>query len=101
MVTHRSVPAWRTPGMGFRLWGHTESHLTEATWQQQQQTTLQLLSQFYRYINYCMLVTQLCLTLCNRMDWGPPGSSVLGIFQARILEWVAIPFSRGSSQARD
>ena len=46
-------------------------------------------------------VTQSCLTLCNPMDCGPPGSSVLGILQARILEWVAMPFSRGSSQPRD
>ena len=37
----------------------------------------------------------------NPMDCSPPGSSVCGILQARILEWVAIPFSRGSSQARD
>ena len=42
-----------------------------------------------------------CLTLCKLMDWGPRGSSVHGIFQARILEWVPIPFSRGSSQPRD
>ena len=35
------------------------------------------------------------------MDWSPPGSSVHGISQARILEWVAISFSRGSSQIRD
>ena len=42
--------------------------------------------------------TQLCLTLCNPMDWSPPGSFVHGVFQARILERVAIPFSRGSSQ---
>ena len=41
---------------------------------------------------------QLYLTLCNSMDCSPPGSSVHGIFQARILEWVAIPSSRGSSQ---
>ena len=46
-------------------------------------------------------VTQLCPTLCNPMDGSPPGSSVHGILQARILEWVAIPFSRGSSQPRD
>ena len=39
----------------------------------------------------------LCLTLCDPMDCSPPGSSVHGILQARILEWVAIPFSRGSS----
>ena len=37
---------------------------------------------------------QSCPTLCNGMDRSPPGSSVHGIFQARILEWVAIPFSR-------
>ena len=41
-----------------------------------------------------------CLTLCNTMDCSPPGSSVHGIFQARILEWVAMPSSRGSSQLR-
>ena len=48
-----------------------------------------------------MLVTQLCPILCDPMDCRPPGSSVNGILQARILEWVAIPFSRGSSQPRD
>ena len=48
-----------------------------------------------------MLFTQLCPTLCDPMDWSLPGSSVQGILQARILEWVAISFSRGSSQPRD
>ena len=43
------------------------------------------------------LVTQSCPTLCDAMDCSPPGSSVHGIPQARILEWVAISFSRGSS----
>ena len=47
------------------------------------------------------LVAQLCLTLCDLMDCSLPGSSVLGISQARILEWVAIAFSRGSSQLRN
>ena len=42
-------------------------------------------------------VTQSCPTLCNPMDCSPPGFSVHGILQAGILEWVAIPFSRGSS----
>ena len=46
-------------------------------------------------------VTQLCPTLCNPMDYSMPGSSVHGILQVRILEWVAVPFSRGSSQPRD
>ena len=44
---------------------------------------------------------QLCLTFCNSVDCNLPGSSVHGILQARILEWVAMPFSRGSSQPRD
>ena len=47
------------------------------------------------------IVTQLYLTLRHSMDCRPPGSSVHGILQARILEWVAIPFCKGSSQPRD
>ena len=46
-------------------------------------------------------VAQLCPTLCDPMDCSLPGSSVHGILQARILEWVAISFSRGSSQPRE
>ena len=45
--------------------------------------------------------TQSCPTLCEPLDCSPPGSSVHGIFQARVLEWVAISFSRGSSWPRD
>ena len=47
------------------------------------------------------LVAKLCPTLCHSMDCNPPGSSVHGILQPRILEWAAISFSRGSSQPRD
>ena len=46
-------------------------------------------------------VAQSCLTLGDPMDCSTPGSSVHGIYQARILEWVAMPSSRGSSQPRD
>ena len=46
-------------------------------------------------------VTQLCPTLCDPVECSPPASSVHGILQARILEWVAISFSRGSSRPRD
>ena len=46
-------------------------------------------------------VAQSCPTLCDPMDSSPPGSSVHGILQARILEWIANSFSRGSSQLRD
>ena len=48
-----------------------------------------------------VLVTQLCLTLWDPTDCGPPGSSVHGVLQARILEWVAVLISRGSSWPRD
>ena len=47
-------------------------------------------------IELCVKVTHSCLTVCNPMDY-----TVQGILQARILEWVAFPFSKGSSQPRD
>ena len=47
------------------------------------------------------LVIQSCLTLCDPMDWSLPGSSVYEVFQAIVLEWIAISFSRGSSQPKD
>ena len=49
----------------------------------------------------CVLVAHLCPTLCDPIDCSLPGSSVHGFLQARILEWVAIPFSRGSTWPRD
>ena len=50
----------------------------------------------FTYILYAKLL-QSCLTLCEPLDCSPPGFSVYGILQARILEWVAMPSSRGSS----
>ena len=55
-----------------------------------------------RYLDvYCAQSLQSRLSLCDLMDCSPSGSSVHGLFQARILVWVATPSSRGSSQARD
>ena len=48
-------------------------------------------------MDMCAKSFQLCPTVCDPIDCSPPGSSVHGILQAEILEWVAIPFSRGSS----
>ena len=48
-----------------------------------------------------VLVAQSCLTFCSPMDCSLPGSSPQGIFQAQMLEWVAMTFSRGSSRLRD
>ena len=49
----------------------------------------------------CVLIVQSCPTLCDLMDYSPPDFSVHGILQARVLEWIATPFSRGSSRPRD
>ena len=54
----------------------------------------------YNNLKVKVLAAQSCLTFCNPMDLIPPSTSVRGILQARILEWVAIPFSRGSSRPR-
>ena len=65
---------------------------------------------YFTYFSHCLewpthslnvLVTQSCPALCDAMDCSPPGSSVHRIFQARILEWVAISSSMGSSQPRN
>ena len=55
----------------------------------------------YIHFWFCCLFAKTCMTLCNPMNYSMPGSSVHGIFQARILEWVAISLSRGSSLPRD
>ena len=52
--------------------------------------------QFYLYCKVKSSVAQLCPTVCDPMDCNPPGSSVHGVLQARTLECVAIPFSKGS-----
>ena len=58
------------------------------------------LSELRELVMCPVLCAQSCLTFCSPMDGSSPGSSVHGIFQARILEWVAIPSSRESSQPR-
>ena len=60
--------------------------------------SLEGVSFFLSFFFFFLLVSQLCSTLCNSMGCSPPGTSVHGILQASILEWVSIPFSRGSSQ---
>ena len=67
-----SASLWEATGPGSVLWGHV-------------------------YV----LVIQSCPTLCDCLDCSPPCFSVHGILQARILEWIAIPFSRGSSWPRN
>ena len=59
-----------------------------------------VLSGFFLAVHMCVLVAQSCRTVCGPMDYSPPGSSVHGILQTRILEWVAMPSSKGSSSHR-
>ena len=49
------------------------------------------------FVLHCAKLIQSCPTLCDSLDCSPPGSSIYGILQVRILEWVTIPYSRGSS----
>ena len=60
-----------------------------------------MVSSFSSCFRYSVLVTQSCPTLCNPMDFSPPGSSLHGILQARILERIAISSSRGFFQLRE
>ena len=62
---------------------------------------MQIANSIFQYLKEYAKSLQSCLTLCNPTDYSPQGSSVHGILQAKILGWVAIPFSRGSSQPRD
>ena len=76
MATHSSTLAWKM------LWTEEPGRLQSM-------------------VLHSVLVAESCLTLCDSMDCRLPGSSVHGILHVRILEWVAISFSRGSSQPRD
>ena len=62
---------------------------------------LPITTDVFMHVSRHAKLLQSCLTLCNAMDCSPPGSSVHGIFQARMLEQVAEPSCRGSSQSRD
>ena len=84
--------------VGCHLWGRTVRH----DWSDLSSSSRGRFKKMQNWIDIsCMLVTQLCLTLCIPINCGPPGFSIHGIFQARILEWIAISYFRGSSWLRD
>ena len=89
MATHSSVVTWEIPGKQRRLAGYDPCSHEEVD-------TTKLLS-----THQFSSVAQSCPTLCDPMDCSLPRSSIHGIFQTRILEWVAISFSRGSSGPKD
>ena len=86
-ATPSSILAWRIP------WTEQPDGLQSTALQRVRHDWSDLA---HGHINKCVLVAQSCLTLYGPMYCSPPGTSAHGILQARILEWVAIPFSRGS-----
>ena len=94
MATHSSFLAWRLSRDGGAWWAavygvaHSRTQLKQlsSSSSNRQKSSLTKMC--------CCLVTKLCPTLCDPMDCSPPGSSVHRISQVRILEWVAISFSR-------
>ena len=87
-------PSWDTEVKWFACVTQTHWDCLQTTPQKAAEPPIQIIC------CYC-LVTKCSPTLCDPMDCSPPGPPVHGISQARILEWVAISFSRGSSQPRD
>ena len=93
----RVEPGFKPRSYGFKFWTYSCSQSLEAR-----------LANNFNFMNYLVVVigvlfvcAQLCLILCNPIDYSPPSPSFNRIFQARILEGVTISFSGGSSRHRD
>ena len=82
-------------------WGHKELDTTRWVSNSNYMSRMWSLQGVTFTVREMCVIAQSCLTLCNPVDCSLPVSSVCGISQARILEWVAISFSRGSSWPRD
>ena len=89
-----------TNGVGLCLLA-SSSHMSHHNSSSEIETIMISINAENLFLKVKVLVAQSCSTLCVTMDCSPPGSSVHGILQARLVEWVAMPFSRGSSQTRD
>ena len=90
-ATHSSVLDWRIQGL-YSPWSRKESDTTER---------LSLHFTCAKKVKVKVKSLSPVQLFCNPMDYSPPGSPIHGIFQTRVLEWVPISFSRGSSQPRD
>ena len=104
MATHSSILAWEVPWI--EVSGALESMGSQRDRTKQLKNNNSTWLYAYAFIlisswtNGMLLPLQSCPTLCDPMDCSLSGSSIHGIFQARVLEWVAISFSRGSSWPR-
>ena len=116
------IPGWKSDSMSIsckllvahfvHMWSLLQAHWLFSLLYMRLRICITILSCFCSSVIWFLLLTeriymlcakmlQLCTTLCDPMNWSPLGSSVHGILQVRILEWVAMSSSRGSSQARD
>ena len=87
---------WPFPSPGGSFWPRDRTWVSHIAGRFLSEPPANLLS-----IKLLVLATQLCLTLCDCVNYSPPGSSVHGVLQERTLEWIAILFCRGSSPPRD
>ena len=108
MVAHSSILAWRIPTDRGACWGSSQrSPMTnsEIVIKFNSRVLSGIVLEIKETVCVCVCVCaqslQSCPTFCDPMNCSLPGTSVYGILQARILEWVAISFSRGSFQPRD
>ena len=100
-MSHRMTETTSPCHLGTWETGHPQENL-EITWEVENWLQLWMQpSRTWQKVESESEVAQSCLTLCDPMDCSLPGSSVHGILQARVLEWVAIFFSRGSSRPRE
>ena len=112
MATYSSTVAWRIPwkrrlvdSVEEESMGSQESQTGLSNWTIQA-SSFQPMLHSKDCAELCLKVkeievSQSCPTLCDPVDYSPPGSSIHGIFQARMLKWVAMPSCRGCSQPRD
>ena len=84
---------------GMKMWMNLKVKESPTSWVGQERAFLAWGEMYVNKRAVLCLAAQLCPTLCDSIDCSPPGSSARGILQARILEWVASPFSRGSSDS--
>ena len=95
---HREWSVMKSLSSCFCVWASERQGIKTqgASWHPKRRKDTCLVSQFHLWERVCV-PAQSCPTFCDPIDCSPPGSSVHGILQARILEWVAMPSSRGSS----
>ena len=101
VVVMRGVQIWMPGGLSVQCEGSNWGWGTRVRMLRRERLLFLGERMSWSFLCVCAKLLQSCLALCNPMDQSPPGSSAHVTLQARILEWGAIPFSRGSSRPRN